>query len=107
MQILYGGKTDSDNPRHTFLTEFDIHHNRNHWANEKCAIRSIEKIILPYVRTTRERLNDPGQTATVMLDVFRRQTTAAVYNLLEENNIVYEHIPNGCTDKLQPLDLYI
>ena len=39
----------------------------------------------------------------VLFDVFKGQMTAAVHDLLEENNIVYEHIPSGCTDKLQPL----
>lgn len=107
MQILYGGKTERCHPRHTFPAEFDIHHNPSHWSNEECAIRFIEKIILPYVITTRERLNDPSQTAMVIFDVFKGQTTAAVFNLLEESNIVYEHIPNGCTDKLQPLDLSV
>ena len=43
----------------------------------------------------------------VIFDVFKGQTTAAVYSLLEENGIVYVTIPNGCTDKLQPLDVSV
>ena len=39
--------------------------------------------------------------------IFKGQTTAAVYNLLGENGIYYVHIPNGCTDKLQSLDVSI
>lgn len=101
MQILYGGKTNRCHPRYTFLAVFNIHHNPNHWANEECAIRFIKKIIIPYVKTTRERLSDPSQTAMVLLDVFKGQTTTAVHDLMEENNIVYEHITSGCTDKLQ------
>ena len=107
MQILCDGKTNRCHPRHTFPAEFDIHHSPNHWANEECAIRFIEKIIIPYVKTTRERLSVPSQTAMVLFDVFKGQTTTAVHDLLEENNIVYEHIPSGCTDKLQPLDLSV
>ena len=56
----------------------------------------------------REKLNGKrNQTAMVIFDVFKGQTTAAVYNLLEENDIVYVTIPNGCTDKLQPLDVSV
>ena len=28
----------------------------------------------------------------------------SVHSLFEENNIVYIHVPGGCTDRLQPLD---
>ena len=86
---------------YTFPTEFDIHHNPNHWANKEYSIRFMAKNnILPHMRATRERLCVPTQTM-VMCDVFRRQTTSTLYNMLEEN-IVHEHIPNGCTDKLLP-----
>ena len=104
MQILYGGKTDHCHPKHQFPSEYDIYHNPNHWANEECALRFIEKIILPYIKAIREEINKPSQTA---IDVFKVQTTAAVYSLLEENGIVYVTIPNGCTDKLQPLDVSV
>ena len=98
MQILYGGKTDRCHPKHQFPSEFDIYHNPNHWANE-CALRFIKKIILPYIKATSEEISKPNQTAMVIFDVFKGQTTAAVYSLLEENGIVYVTIPNGCTDK--------
>ena len=107
MQILYGGKTNRCHSKHTFPAEFDIYHNPNHWANEECAIRFIEKVIIPYIKTTTERLSDPSQNAAVLFDVFKGQTTTAVHDLLEENNIVYEHIPSGCTDKLHPLDVSV
>ena len=106
MQILYGGKTDCCHPKHQFPSEFDIYHNPNHWANE-CALRFIKKIILPYIKATSEEISKPNQTAMVIFDVFKGQTTAAVYSLLEENGIAYVTIPNGCTDKLQPLDVSV
>ena len=43
MQILYGGKTNRCHPKHQFPSEFDVYHHSNHWANEECAIRFIEK----------------------------------------------------------------
>ena len=107
MQILYGGKTDRCHPKHQFPLEFDIYHNPNHWANEECALRFIEKIILPYIKAIREEISKPNQTAMVIFDVIKGQTTAAVYSLLQENGIVYVTIPNGCTDKFQPLDVSV
>ena len=107
MQILYGGKTNRCHPKHQFPCVFDVYHNPNHWANEECAIRFIKKIILPYVKTTREELSNSNQTAMVSFDVFKGQTTSAVHNLLEENGIVYVHIPGGFTDKLQPLNVSV
>ena len=97
MQILYDGKTDHYHPRHQFPLEFDIYHNPNHWANEECALRFIKKIILPYIKAIKEEISKPNQTAIVIFDVFKGRTTAAVYSLLEENDIVYVTILNGCT----------
>ena len=60
------------------------------------------------MKTVREKLDSyPNRTAMVIFDIFKGQTTAAVYNLLEENSIIYVIIPNGCTDKLQPLDVSV
>ena len=103
MQILYGLIAATQNinfPPSLVCTII-------HGANKECAIRFIEKIILPYIKTTGEKLSDPNQTAMVIFDIFKGQTTAAVHNLLEENGIVYVHIPNGCTDKLQPLHVSV
>ena len=107
IQILYGGKTERCHPKHQFPAEFDIFHNSSHWANEETAIRFIKQIIVPYVTKTRELLDAPNQTVMVLFDVFKGQTTPAVYEALEENKIVYVTVPGGCTDKLQPLDLSV
>ena len=40
-------------------------------------------------------------------DVFKGQTTDAVFQLLEANHIYVVSIPPNCTDKLQPMDLRI
>lgn len=45
--------------KHIFPAELDIYCSQNHWANEKCAIRFIDKIIIPYVKTTREKMSNP------------------------------------------------
>ena len=52
-------------------------------------------------------MGTPDQTALVLFDAFSGQTTFPVHDVLEEANISYIHIPSGCTDKLQPLDLSV
>ena len=56
---------------------------------------------------TRQKLKKPNQKALVLFDVFKGQTTEKVHSLLEENDILYIHIPNCCTDQLQPLDVSV
>ena len=107
MQILYAGKTDRCHPRHQFPSGFDIYHTPNHWSNEETVVQFVKKIIIPYVQETRQKLGTPDQTALVLFDVFSGQTTSPVYDGLEEANISYIHIPSGCTDQLQPLDLSV
>ena len=55
----------------------------------------------------RGRLGDPSQTAMALFDVFIGQKTGTVHDILEEKNIIDEHIPSGYTDKLQLLDLSV
>ena len=43
----------------------------------------------------------------LIFDAFKRQTTDAVFQLLEANHICVVSIPPNCTDKLQPMDLSI
>ena len=95
MQILYGGKTDRCHP--------NMYHNPSKW-------RVCNQIyqVLPYIiKAIIEQMGISNQIAMVSFDVFKGQTTAAIYNQLEENGIVYMTIPNGCTDKLQPLDVSV
>ena len=49
-------------------------------------IEYIETIIIPYVESYREFLNDPDQAALVIMDNFKGQVTSAVNNLLEVHN---------------------
>ena len=104
MQLIYGGKTNRCHPKYKFPEGFDVCHTPNHWANEECALSLLNNIIIPYVNATRIKLDKPDQKALVLYDVFKGQTTDRVHQLLEENNILYVHVPNCCTDQLQPLD---
>lgn len=45
--------------------------------------------------------------ALAIFDVFKGQTTDAIYEILEQNNIFIVKIPANCTDRLQPMDLSV
>ena len=68
----------------------------------------LNHIIIPYVNAKRKELGlNQEHPALVIFDVFKGQCTENVFQLLEENNILYVIVPNNCTDALQPLDLSI
>ena len=70
-------------------------------------IRFVRKIIIPYIKETRQKLGAPHHTALVLFYVFFGQTTSCIHEVLEEAKVSYIHIPGGCTDTLQPLDLTV
>ena len=45
--------------------------------------------------------------ALAIFDVFRGQTTDAIYELLDENHIFVIKVPANCTNRLQPMDLSV
>lgn len=45
--------------------------------------------------------------ALVIFDVFKGQTTEAIFQILEANHIYFVSIPPNCTDKLQLMDLSV
>ena len=50
---------------------------------------------------------DAKHLALAIFDVFKRQCTSDVLQILKDNNILYVTIPNNCIDRLQPLHLNI
>ena len=68
----------------------------------------IQLVIVPFVQ---EKWKQPeladSQSALVILDEFKGQTTNEVLSLLGQNNIEYVIVPPICTDCLQPLDMSI
>ena len=80
--------------------------NPKHFSNTKESIKITEEIVLSYVEKEREKLDDPGQTALLILDMFRGQMTSEVTNLLR-NNIFFVTVPNNMTHLFQPLDLTV
>ena len=108
VQLVYQGKTSKCHPSIDFPDNWHITHSPNHWCNESTMISYVQLVIVPYVQETRKNLGLPdSQSALVILDEFKGQTTHAVLNLLKQNNIEYVIVPPNCTDRLQPLDASI
>lgn len=102
---FYEGKTDWSHPAAQFPSRFNIWHTPNHWANDKTALRYIEKIVLSYVSKARTECGVPEeQIALVIFDMFKGHTSEAVKIQLEHNNIISVLVPAHCIDLLQPLD---
>ena len=55
----------------------------------------------------REKLDNPGQAALLILDVFRGQMTSELTNFLRNNNIFFVTVPNNMTHLFQPLNFTV
>ena len=65
---------------------------------------------IPYIQQTRKELglaDDHPALAIFDVHIFKGQTTEALYDILEQNNIFVIKIPANCTDWLQPMNLSI
>ena len=108
LQLIYTGKTAACLPKVKFPENWLLSYARNHWSNEEKTKEYLRTIIIPYIQNKRRELK-LGYTfpALVIFDVFKGQTTDAVFQLLDANHIYVVSIPPNCTDKLQPMDLSI
>ncbi|XP_070567237.1 uncharacterized protein [Ptychodera flava] len=71
-QLVYQGKTDQCHPRYTFPADWDVFHSPNHWSNTETMHRYVDKVIIPFVTSTRQRLGLPAdQKALAIFDVFK------------------------------------
>lgn len=108
-QLIYQGKTSLCHPRGiTWPKGFHVTHSENHWSNETVHIDYLKKTIIPHITSLRQKLNlSPGHKALLVYDVFKGQTTGAVNQILEENNILSVKVPANHTNLFQPLDLTV
>ena len=109
MQIIYQGKTDASQPTgFKFRNGFTVSQNPKHYSNEKEALSLIDKIVKPYVETTRkERKLQPTQKALLIWHVFKGQKTDKVLSQLASLNIEVVSVPTNMTHFFQPLDLTV
>ena len=104
--MIYQGKTVGCHPKITFPAKWNVTHSENHWSTEETMIEYLEKVIIPYVVETRERLDlADDHPALAIFDVFSAYHCNSVLAKLKSHNIHQVFVPAGCTGELQPLDV--
>ena len=83
IQLIYKGKTPRCHPHFQFPSDWHVTHSPKHWSNEETILEYIHKIIVPYVESEHELLEDK-KPAVVIMDNFKGQVTPAVSDLLEK-----------------------
>ena len=107
LQLIHGGKTKQSLPQCKFPHSFSLSVNPNHFSNTEESIKIINEIVIPYVKTEREHLENGSLPALIVLDVFRGQMTSKVTKLLLKNNIFIVTLSNNMTHLFQLLDLTV
>ena len=104
-QLVYAGKTEHCHPTTSFPDGWNIIHSANHWSTEQTMMEFLDKILVPYVKQTRERMELSSTFPTVAIfDVFAAHRCQSFLGSLTLNNIRAVFVPAGCTGELQPLD---
>ena len=95
-QLIYQRKTGACHPKHVkFPDGFHVTQTENHWSSEKVHIAYLKNTIIPHIEKVRKQLNlNPDHKALLIYDVFKGQTTSAVSELLEKNNIISKKVPS-------------
>ena len=107
IQLIYGGKTAQSIPRTEFPESFSLSANLKHYSSTTESIKLIHEIILAYVERARRRLDSEGRPALLIIDVFRRQMTQLVLDLLKENDILLARVPANMMHIFQSFDLTV
>ena len=104
-QLVYAGKTKCCHPTTSFLDGWNITHSANHWSTEQTMMEFLDKILVPYMKQTRERMQLSSTfPAVAIFDVFAAHRYQSFLGSLTLNNIRAVFVPAGCTGELQPLD---
>ena len=107
-QLMCGGKTARCHPRISFPHNWVITHSSNHWSNEETMLEYIRDVIVPFVDSTRQRLELPeNQPALAIFDHFKGQLIKAITTKLEDKFIHSVIIPPNCTGELQSMDISV
>ena len=108
VQLIYQGKMPKCFPSVQFPSDWNITFIHNHWSNEITMLQYLEKILFPYIESTKEKLGlDVNQSALVIFDRFHAQCTERILSLLEDHHIHMAIVPANCTDRLHPLDISV
>ena len=107
MQLIYKGKTSQSHPKIHFPNGFPLSVNLKHYSSETDSLKFLKDIILPYVKTERERLRLETRPALLIYDVFQGQTTGRFLDVLKDNKVLSMKIAPNVTQVFQPLDLAV
>ena len=107
-QVIYQGKTIGWHAKVTFPNDWNITQSDSQWSTESTMLEFIDKVIVPYVTQTREKLQLASDQPTLALfDVFKPYSCESVLEKLRQHHIHQVFIPAGCTGELQPLSLTV
>ena len=107
-QVIYLGKAIGCHAKVTFPNDWNITQSDSHWSTESTMLEFIDKVIVPYVTQTREKLQlASDQPALALFDIFKAHCCESVLEKLHQHHIHQLFIPAGCTGELQPLDLTV
>ena len=107
-QLIYSGTTERVHPNTAFPAGWDIWHSKSHWSTAETMDRFVDKILLPYIESTKQKLKlENSQKSICLFDVFAAHRTAAFLDKLKANHILPIFIPASCTSELQPLDISV
>ena len=70
MQLIYKGMTSQSLQKIQFPNRLSLRTNLKHYSKETKSLKFLTEIILPYVKTERERLGLETQPALLIYDVF-------------------------------------
>ena len=98
MQLIYGGKTLQSLPRYQFPHSFSLSVNPKQYSNTTESLKLLNEIIIPYVKKIRSSEDIPNdQYSVVIMDVFTRQKTSEVLDLVNANKILVTNVPRNMT----------
>ena len=87
--LIYGGKTVLEFPKSKFPEIFSLNENLKHFSITEVLFKSLEDIIISYVKDEQEKLKlEPSQSALMIFDVFSGKMTTPVNDKLKESNII-------------------
>ena len=83
-----------------------LSYNENHWSNEKETVRLIEQVVLPYIKTFKEKKDLPNDQKNILIwDAFKAHSTANLSDVLSKHEIESVMVPKNMTHLSQPLDV--
>ena len=101
-QLVYA---ESCHPTTSFPDGWNITYSANHCSTEQTMMEFLDKILVPYVKQTRECMELSSTfPAVTIIDVFAAHRCQSFPGSLTLNNIRAVFVPAGCTGELQPFD---